>query len=51
MVPGFLETVRFNFSLIFESWVGIQGRGGVGLVVLNVANEYIEWKANRKHKG
>ena len=41
MVFGILETASFNKSLIFESWVEIQGREIVGLVVLEVAGDDI----------
>ena len=41
MVFGILETASFNKSFIFESWVDIQGREIVGLVVLEVAGDDI----------
>ena len=41
MVFGSLDTASFNKSFIFESWVDIQGREIVGLVVLEVAGEDI----------
>ena len=41
IVLGLLETASFNGILGFESWVDIQGRGGVGLMVLAVEGEYL----------
>ena len=43
--------VRFNISLRFESWVDIFGPEGVGLMVLNVAGEYLESNVDHKQKG
>ena len=41
MVLSLLEIVSFNSILSFESWVDIQVCGGVGLVVLKLAGEYL----------
>ena len=38
----------FNGSLSFEIWVDIQGCGRMGLVVLKVYSEDIEWSGNLK---
>ena len=46
MVIGLLETVIFNGSLIFDIWVDIQGRGGVGMRVLKVSGEDIYRNVN-----
>ena len=51
MVPGFLETVSLNGSLIFEIWVDIQGHRGVGMVALKVAGEDLECNVNLHQKG
>ena len=40
----------FNGSLRFESWVEIQGNGGVDLMVLRVAGEDLERNVNRDQK-
>ena len=50
MVLGIPETVSFNVSLSFEIWVYIQALGGVGLMVLKVAGEYLERKVNCDQK-
>ena len=42
--------VSLNGSLRFEIWIEIQDREGVGLVVLNMSSEYLEWKFNCKYK-
>ena len=41
----------FNGRFIFESWVEIQGCGGVGIVVLKVSSDYLEWNVNNKQMG
>ena len=50
MVLGLLEMVSFNVSLRFEGWVKIQGHEGVGVVVLKVDGEYLEWNVNHEQK-
>ena len=42
--------MSFNGSLSAESWVEIQGRGGVSLMVLKVSGEDIEGNVNLKKK-
>ena len=48
MILGLLETVGFNGSFSFDIWIDIQGRRGMGLVVLKVSSDYLEWIG--KHK-
>ena len=50
MIIGRLEMVRFKGSLIFDIWTEIQVCGRMGMVVLKVYGEDIEWSANRKQK-
>ena len=51
MILGFLETVDFNGKQSFESQVEIQGRGGVGMVVIKITGEDLKWGINFKQKG
>ena len=46
-----METVGFNSSHIFEIWVDIKGRWGVGMVVLQVYTDDIECNVNVSQKG
>ena len=43
--------VNFNGSLRFESWVDINGHGGVGIMVLKVVSENLERNVDREKKG
>ena len=43
--------VSFNDSLSFEIWFEIHVCGLVGLVVLTMAGEYLEWRVNCNQKG
>ena len=40
----------FNGGLSFEIWIDIWGCGQMGMVVLNISGEDIEWRDNHKHK-
>ena len=51
MVLGLMETVSSNGSLIFEIWVDIQGRGGVGIMVLKVESEDLDRNVNSNQEG
>ena len=47
---GLLKTEMFNVSLSFEIWVEIKSREEVGLVLLKVTGEDLEWNVNRNQK-
>ena len=50
MIIALMEMVGFKSSLSFEVWIEIQGSRRMGLVVLKVSTNDIDWSVNQKKK-
>ena len=50
MILVCMETVGFKGRIIFEIWIEIQGCGRMGLVVLKVTGDNLEWGSNCTQK-